>query len=84
MKQLVKALNVDGDCHQFIYTFFGLNYAKIKAGAFDGAQIKKLIKCKNFSSSMTEVEKRAWNACEAVVKGFLWNTKAANYTGDIA
>ena len=28
---------------------------------------------------MTEVEKRAWNAFVAVVKGFLGNTKAANY-----
>ena len=28
---------------------------------------------------MTDVEKRAWNAFVAVVKGFLGNTKAANY-----
>ena len=77
--QSVKAFNVDGDCFQFICTFPGLSYDKIKVGVFDGTQIKKLIKCKNFSSSMSEVEKRAWNAFVAVVKGFLGNTKAANY-----
>ena len=80
LKQSVKAFNVDGDCFQFICkTFPGLSYDKIKAGAFDGTQIKKLIKCKNFSSSMSEVEKRACNAFVAVVKGFLRNTKTANY-----
>ena len=80
MKQFVKALNVEGDCFQFIcITFPGLSYGKIKAGVFDGTQIKKVINCKNFSSSMTEVEKRAWNAFVAVVKGFLGNIKAANY-----
>ena len=79
LKQSVKAFNVDGDRFQFICTFPGLSYDKIKAGAFDGTQIKKLIKCKNFSSSMSEVEKRACNAFVAVVKGFLGNTKAANY-----
>ena len=80
MKQFVKTLNVKGDCFQFVCTIFpGLSHDKIKAGIFDGTQIKKLIKCKNFSSSMTEVEKRAWNAFMAVVKEFLGNTKAANY-----
>ena len=80
MKQFVKALNVEGDCFQFICTTFpGLSYDKIKAGVFDGTQIKKLMKCQNFSSSMTDVEKRAWNAFVAVVKGFLGNTMAANY-----
>ena len=65
---------------QFICTTFpGLSYDKIKAGVFDGTQIKKLMKCQNFSSSMTDVEKRAWNAFVAVVKGFFGNTKAANY-----
>ena len=80
MKQFVKALNVEGDCFQFICTtFHGLSYDIIKAGVFSGTQIKKLIKCKNFSSSMTEVGKRAWNAFMAVVKGFLGNKKSVNY-----
>ena len=80
MKEFLKALNVEGDCFQFICTkFHGLSYEKIKAGVFDGTQIKKLNKSKNFSSSMTEVQQRAWNAFVVVVKGFLRNTKTANY-----
>ena len=71
---------MEGDCFQFICTTLSrLSYDKIKAGVFDGTQIKKLIKCKNFSSLVTEVEKRACNAFVAVVKGFLGNAKAANY-----
>ena len=59
MKQFDKALNVEGDCFQFIcITFSGLSYDKIKARVLDGMQIKKSIKFKNFSSSMTKVEKK--------------------------
>ena len=80
MKQFVKALDVEGDCFQFIWkTFPGLSYDKIKAGVFDGTQIKMLMKRQSFSSWMTDVEKRAWSAFVAVVKGFLGNTKTANY-----
>ena len=58
MKQFFKALNVEGICFQFICaTFPGLSYDKIKAGVFDGIQIKKLVKCKSFSRLMTEVKK---------------------------
>ena len=43
MKQFVKALNVEGDCFQFICTTFpGLSYDKIKAGVSDGTQIKRV------------------------------------------
>ena len=71
---------MEGDYFQFICTTLpGLHYDKIKAGVFDGVHIKKLIKCKKFSSLMTEVEKRAWNAFVTIVKEFLGNTKAGNY-----
>jgi hypothetical protein len=60
IKQFVKALYVESDCFKFICTTFpGLSYDKIKGGVFDRAQIRKLIKCQNFSSSMTDIEKRA-------------------------
>ena len=69
---------MESDCFQFMCTFSGLSYDKIKAGVFDVTQIKNLIKCKNFSSSMSEVEKREWNTFAVVLKGFLRYTKAAN------
>ena len=71
MKQFVKTLNVEGDCfHVICTTFPGLSCDKLKPSVFDGTQIKKLIKCKHFSSSMTEVEKRAWNTFVVIVKNF--------------
>ena len=48
--------------------FPGLSYEKVKAGVFDGPQIRQLIKDQNFITSMTAVEKRAWEAFVSVVK----------------
>ena len=71
---------MEGDCFQFIcITFPGISYDKIMAGVFNGMQITNLIKYKNFSSSMTEVQNRARNAFATLCKGFLGNVKAANY-----
>jgi len=44
MKQFVKALNKDGDCFKYICTKFpGSMKEKLKAGIFDGPQIRTLI-----------------------------------------
>ena len=80
MKQFVKALDKEGDCFQYICSAFpGLSYEKVKAGVFDGSHIRQLIKDQNFATSMTAVEKRAWEAFVSVVKNFLGNEKAENY-----
>ena len=80
MKQMVKALNKDGDCFAYICaTFPGLSDEKKKAGIFDGPQIRKLIKDENFPLSMTEVEKDAWDAFVKVTQNFLGNKRADNY-----
>ena len=80
MKQFVKALNKDGDCFRYICKKFpGLTIEKLKAGIFDGPQIRKLIKDPNFSSSMNEKELCAWDAFLKVVKDFLGNKKASNF-----
>ena len=80
MKQLVKALNKEGDCFLYICESFpGLSDEKLKAGVFDGPQIHKLIKGQQFTTSMTEVEKEAWNAFVEVTKNLLGNNKSENY-----
>lgn len=56
-------------------TLPGVSYDKIKAVVFDATQIKKLVKCQNFSISMTDVKQRAWIA----VKWVLGNSKVAKY-----
>ena len=48
---------------------------KLKAGIFDGSQIRQLF----VENSMKEVELKAWKVFVLVVKNFLGNNKARNY-----
>ena len=80
MKQFVKALNKEGNCFEYICrTFPGLSNEKLKAGIFDGPQIRKLLKDTNFVNSMNSVEAATWNAFTEVVNKFLGNVKHTNY-----
>ena len=80
MKQCVKALPVHGNCFNYICRVFpGMSNEKLKAGIFDGPQIRKLMNDPNFTASMTEKEFAAWISFTVVVKNFLGNNKASNY-----
>jgi len=80
MKQFVKALNKDGSCFLYICASYpGLSYEKLKAGVFDGPQIRTLIRDKEFVKSMNDIESAAWNSFVEVVQHFLGNHKASNY-----
>ena len=52
---------------------------KLKAGIFDGPQIRKLIKDPNFQHSMNEIKLASWLSFVEVVQSFLGNGKADNY-----
>lgn len=81
MKQFVKALDKNGQCFSYITRKFrSLSIEKIKAGIFDGPQIRILINDTNFSSSMTSLELLAWNSFVEVTKNFLGNHKSSNYS----
>ena len=57
MKQFVKALHLDGECFQHILRAFpGLSYEKIKAGVFDGPQIRTLVRDQAFVQAMKDRE----------------------------
>ena len=47
---------------------------------FDGPQIRQLIKDEHFTGTMSDLEKNAWLSFKDVVKNFLGNTHASNYT----
>ena len=80
MKQFVKALRLDGECFQhLLHTFPGLSYKKIKAGAFDGPQIRTLVRDQAFVQAMNDKEKAAWLFFVDVLKNFLGNKKAENH-----
>ena len=80
MKQFVKALEKDGDRFKYICMKFpGLIIKKLKAGTFDGPQIRKLMNDANFCNFMNPAELSAWTVFVNVVKFFLGKTKAPNY-----
>ena len=57
MKQFVKTLDFHGDCFKYIgYTFPRLSEEKLKAGIFNGPQIRQLMKDSSFVASMTSQE----------------------------
>ena len=60
-------------------TFPGVTIEKLKAGVFDGPQIRQLIRDRNFEKSMNRTELEAWSSFVLVVKNFLGNNKALNY-----
>ena len=80
MRQFVRALNIENECFQYIVSSFpALSYEKIKAGVFDGPQIRALVQDHEFITKMNEKEKSAWLSFKAVIKNFLGNKKADNY-----
>lgn len=80
MKQFIKALPRGGPCFEYLKQKFPrLSTEKLKAGIFDGPQIRQLINDPQFMKSMNELESNAWCSFVEVVKNFLGNHKAANY-----
>ena len=80
MKQVVKALEKDSDCFKYICVKFpGLIIRKLKAGIFDGPQIRKLMDGSNFCRNfMNPTELNVWMAFRNVVKFLLGKAKAPN------
>ena len=79
IKQLVKALDKDGECFKYIYRSFpGLSIEKLKAGIFDAPDIRKLMQDENFILSMNPLEADAWQDFAVAVQNFLGNRRAAN------
>ena len=80
MKQFVKALDKQGSCFEFIgHLFLGISTEELKAGIFDGPQIRKLIKDSNFVHKMNAIEAAAWKSFVCLIQQFLENIKADNY-----
>ena len=80
MKQFVKALDKTGQCFQYISSAFTrLINEKLRAGIFDGLQMRKLIKDPNFQHSMNEIELASWLSFVEVFQSFLGNREADNY-----
>ena len=59
--------------------FEKLSHAKKKEGIFDGPQIRKMFKVKNFILHMNEIEKSAWLSFKSIAEYFLGNHKIHDY-----
>ena len=80
MNQFVRALEKDGDCFKYIRSKFpSLSEEKVKAGIFDGPQIRFLMKDSHFIGMMKPEEKGAWDSFVKVVANFWGNAKADNF-----
>ena len=76
----MKALDKDGGCFNYIAkTFPGFSIEKLKAGIFDGPQIRKLMQDQTFTVRVTVADRAAWCSYASVMREFLGNTKASNY-----
>ena len=81
MKQFVKTLETERECFQHIITALpGLPFEKIRAGMFDGPQIRTLIRDDQIVAKMTALERAAWLSFEAVFQNFPGKNKAVNYS----
>lgn len=81
MKQFVKALNKERDCFDYVCRKCpALSMEKLKAGIFDGPQIREVMKDSHFQDSMNNAEADAWSSFTLVVRNFLGNHKADNYS----
>jgi len=80
MKQFVKALDKEGECFKYICKVFPrLSSEKVKAGIFDGPQIRQLIKVQNFTLCMNEIDAGAWKSFVEMIQNILGNVKDKYY-----
>lgn len=56
-----------------LYKMPGISAEKLKAGIFDGPQIRQLVKYPEFVDTMNPVESRAWKLFVQVITNF-WET----------
>lgn len=81
MKNFVKAMDQNGAGFQYLLAKFErtVSEAKVKAGVFNGPQIRQLLNDDDFVKSLTALEKAAWKSFLAVIKNYLGNVRASNY-----
>ena len=60
---------------KFLRTF----ETELRAGIFDGPQIRELTKEEGFTASMSAKEKRTWTAVRIVISNFLGKHRSPNY-----
>ena len=79
-KNFVKALDREGRGFAFFdQKFQQKSLEKIKAGIFDGPQIKELIKTTSFDDALNPAKLYAWFSIKSVIANFLGNHRSSQY-----
>ena len=80
MKNFIKALDSSALSVKYLQEKFPkVSQAKIKEGVFIGPQIRQIILDEQFSSLLSDLEKRAWQAFRKISQNFLGNKKSPHY-----
>lgn len=84
MKNFVKGLNKEGRGFDYLHQKFPQkSKEKVKAGIFDGPQIRELIKDKRFDLALNPVELSAWLSLKSVIANFLGNKRSLQYQNTV-
>ena len=80
MKNFIKALDREGGGFAFLHQKFKqISMENLKAGIFDGPQIRELIKDASFDDALNPVELAAWLSLKSVIANFLGNHRSPQY-----
>ena len=84
MKNFLNAMDKEGSGFAFLWEKFPwISIEKLKAGIFDGPQIKELMKDAMFDEVLSKAELSVWQSLKSVVTNFLRNHWSVEYEKEI-
>ncbi|KAF2345184.1 hypothetical protein FHG87_024061 [Trinorchestia longiramus] len=84
MKNFVKTLDREGGGFAFLHQKFQRkSMEKMKAGIFDGSQIRERIKDTSFDDALNPAELSAWLSLRSVLPNFLGNHRSTQYQKEV-
>ena len=83
MKNFVKAMDREGSSFACLKKFPWISTEKLKAGIFDGSQIREPMKEPIFDEALSKTELSVRQALKSVVTNFLGNHWSAQYEKEI-
>ena len=84
MKNFVKAMDREGKGFTFPQQKFPrVSLEKLKAGIFDGPQIRELMKDSTFDDALSATELSAWGSLKSVITNFLGKNRYEEYEKEV-
>ena len=83
MKNFANEMDREGSGFAFLQKFPQISTEKVKAGIFDGPQIREIMKDPMFDETLSEAELSPWQSLKSVVIKSLGNHRGAEYEKEI-